>query len=169
MDEIKKIVKYSVNEFLKEIPNLLDLDVHEQAISHRIAFYIESLLSKSKYRRLNVDCEYNKNQDQPKTIDLPGEPIDYCNCKFCEQNVRKNKKDKKLFRPDIIVHKRKNENHNMIAIELKKSNVCYFDLEKLKILTKNKINRGYGYKVGVFIYFLDKKPIYKWFLKGEEI
>lgn len=170
MRELMKIIKNSVEIFLEEKVSLLELEAHEQAITHRIAFYLEYLLSKNiKYKNLDIDCEYNKHGDQPKTIDLPGEPKDYCDCKFCKKIVVKNPEDKKYFRPDIIVHKRGADRHNIIAIELKKSNICYFDLEKLKILTRDIVDGGYGYRIGVFIYFLDKKPIYKWFSKGEEI
>jgi hypothetical protein len=69
----------------------------------------------------------------------------------------------KLFRPDIVVHSRGNDNANLIVIEIKRSVVCPFDLAKLKALTTPKTDGGeFGYALGLFLHFPDGQPVYEW-------
>ena len=74
------------------------------------------------------------------------------------------------FRPDILVHKRGTDGFNLIAIEVKKDKECPFDEAKLRALTKPFDDYGeYGYELGVFIWFPENIPSYKWFVGGVEI
>ena len=62
------------------------------------------------------------------------------------------------------MHSRGNDDCNLIAIEIKKDNLCLFDAVKLRALTKLKNCEGkYEYQLGVFLYFPAGKPEYIWF------
>lgn len=170
MDEeyLKCIVSLAVDIFLEKDKELLNLShgVHEQAISHRIAVYLELFFS-SVY---HIDCEYNKQGSQnEKTVKNVSSVRCRCCCASCKSYVKKNRKKQKLIiRPDIIVHKRRENglNDNILVIEIKKRSECFFDQEKLKEMTK--VDGRFGYKLGVFIYFPESIQKFKWFINGVE-
>ena len=139
LKQLKNKVEKAVNLFLAKDKMLLDLKVYEPAVSHRVAVYLESL-----FRGFHIDCEYNKYSDLPKTMP-----------------------DGKKIRIDVLVHKRGANDNNVLTIEIKKNKKSKWDENKLKILTDQKDN--FKYKLGVFIYFPNGKPKYKWFINGEEI
>jgi len=99
--KVKEFVSRACREVeLKDI-FLLEKDVSEWAIAHRLAVYLEKY-----FPEFNVDCEYNR---------MPGE-----DGKYGEEAPKKLYGQKKI-RPDIIVHHRGSNNANLLAIELKKS------------------------------------------------
>lgn len=71
-------------------------NIHEQALSHRLAHHLEN---SGLFVGYHVDCEYNRHGENPKT-DTEGN----------------------TFRPDIIIHVRGNDEGNLIMIESKKFN-----------------------------------------------
>ncbi|MFZ2522837.1 MAG: hypothetical protein WAW92_00445 [Minisyncoccia bacterium] len=161
-----KIIK-AVECFINNDIELLDLSAHEQAISHRIGVYLESIFESEK---LSIDCEYNKHLNKPKEInlhDLDPELLKTCGCGSCKKIVARNLYEipEKSFRPDIVIHSRGNDERNLVVIEVKKHKECLFDEAKLKALTRPKnIGGEYGYELGVFIWFIENKPQYKWFV-----
>ena len=168
MDNLRYPIVRAVEEFLERDSHLLDVAAHEQAISHRIAVYLEHFF---QWRPgLNVDCEYNKHLDASKAGSFE---VDYFNkvrlefneCK-CWPCTHPSPADfhEKLFRPDILVHSRGDDDANLIVIEIKRDVVCPFDLTKLKALTTPKPNGGeFGYALGLFLHFHEGQPVYKWF------
>ena len=146
---MKDLVKKATELFIKNDFKLLQLKVYEPAVSHRIAVYIENIINfDNRYRCIkemipNIDCEYNKNMDREK-LDREG----------CS------------MRPDILVHSRLEKNQNLIAIEIKKHRTSNWDESKLKTLTNP--NGEYHYQLGVFIYFPNNIPQYRWFIGGKE-
>ncbi len=162
----------AVNLFIDNDIKLLESSAHEQAISHRIGVYLESLFESEK---LNIDCEYNKHLDEPKKIDLydlDPELCKRCKCHSCQFVIDGNYNEipERGFRPDILVHKRGTDGFNLIAIEVKKYKECPFDEAKLKALTKPFDDGGeYGYQLGVFVWFFDNKAQFKWFVAGREV
>lgn len=167
-DKVVEAVKCFINNDLE----LLDLSAHEQAISHRIGVYLESFFESEK---LKVDCEYNKHLNKPKEIDLNDlNPLLFktCNCDSCKKVVEGNTYEisEKSFRPDIVIHSRGNDERNLVAVEIKKLKECPFDEAKLRALTKSKTDGGeFGYELGVFIWFKNNEPKYKWFTNGNQI
>lgn len=132
---IISIIKNVLEQFYEKDLNLFSYSkyVHEQAISFRIAHYLAKI-----FKYYDVDCEYNKNIDKYKEID--GGKI----------------------RPDIIVHKRGNNENNLLFIEVKKDNGLYGAIdsnharEKYGLLKKDikKLKysmRVYNYKYAVEI------------------
>src|ERR1039458_4547612 len=152
--ELQIAVMWAVKRFLEEDPGLLKLDVHEQAISHRIAVYLESSIEELESRSLIIDCEYSKHLDDFKYWDLNTirtQDFVSCGCKACTaildpDPLRKSRAGRGIgerhFRPDIILHQRKVDENNLLAIEIKKDKLCGFDIEKLKTLTRAKMGGG---------------------------
>ena len=125
----------AVDAFLHFDRELLVNNTHEQAIAHRIATYIE----KSGVRGYAVDCEYNKRAGDTKRW------------------------HGRIFRPDIIVHKRNQNDRgdNLLVVEIKKDKICESNIQRLKFMT-NPYNGAFGYELGCFLYFEDGKPQYLW-------
>ncbi len=162
-NSLVELVKAAVSDFIVERPSLLELFVHEQSISHRIAVHLERRINNTQ---LHVDCEYNKNLGVPKLIEV--DDIDRiarkaCGCHVCA-DIADPMGRERSFRPDIIVHKRNSNGHNTVAIEVKKGKFCPFDEAKLKALTGSR--NDYNYQLGVFVYFPKDKPEYIWYSKG---
>ncbi|MBE5896132.1 MAG: hypothetical protein E7281_00075 [Lachnospiraceae bacterium] len=100
--------------------------VGERAAEFRIAYYLQNIvLQYSELKEFVVDCEYNNNGFTAKRVG-----------------------DRNAF-PDIIVHKRGHNDHNLLVVELKtywnKNNND--DIKKLKYLTDQR--RPYKYAVGI--------------------
>ncbi|MBR3666339.1 MAG: hypothetical protein IKN66_04170 [Ruminococcus sp.] len=116
---------------------LIDHQVNERSIVFRFAHYLQSELEKTKkYRRYNLDCEYNRNMDGPKFIheDEPG------------------------VYPDLIIHRRGNNNNNLLIIEFKTywNNDTTEDESKIREFVR--MDRNYKYKYGFSIVFMLNYP-----------
>ena len=130
----QKVVKALRVLFIKD-ECLLDNDVHEITISHKLAEYLQY-----QFSDMNVDCEYNRqippdNGDPIKRRSDTGNPV----------------------RPDIIVHKRGSNENNCLVIEIKaERDQTSKDTKKLKDYTNPKT---LGYKFGLFL-GIDRKNKY---------
>lgn len=82
---------------------LLEVDANERSITHRLGLYLQE-----KFPNFNVDCEYNRDDVEPKKIGHLGLYPD-------DEDT-----DAKTVFPDIIVHKRGTK-ENYLVIEVKKS------------------------------------------------
>lgn len=170
MEKIIKILKDSV-QLLKENDNdLIELSVHEQALSHRIAHYFENLLSNySWYRKssLTVDVEYNRSIYDEKTI--PKEICQNCEKKKKQCYVIKEDDEKKdlLCRPDIVLHKHKTHENNILIVEIKKK-ATGDDKDFAKLTRFTCPEYEYKYRIGIYIGITKEKLIYKFFKDGEE-
>ena len=124
-NEIEKRIKMALKIlYIKDI-YLIENNVEEIAITHKLGMYMENL-----FPGYDVDCEYNR--------------ITYKN-----GNLAPKKCNKHIVRPDIIVHKRGNNDDNLLALELKKNannNQEKKDMDKLK----NYISE-LGYSYGIYI------------------
>lgn len=89
--------------FIDNDRHLLEVDANERSLTHRIGMYLQD-----QFPDYDVDCEYNRNIHIPKRV----HPIEY-------HPDAQNKE--KLVLPDIIVHKRGNNDHNLLIIEFKKT------------------------------------------------
>ncbi len=131
LENIKIIINKVLNEFYERDSVLVDYNscsklICERTISARLAMYLQNA-----FKEYEVDCEYNKHINDIKTID-----------------------NKKIF-PDIVIHKRKNDEDNLIWIELKKYNSYKKsidnDRERLTIVTKENFDFKYQYGVLIII------------------
>lgn len=114
---------------------LLESNIHEVAITHKLACYLQDM-----FAYLDVDCEYNKHEENPKRV---------------------NQDEPKSIRPDIVVHRRKRDDCNLLVIEVKKIGTRQrnIDPDKLKALTDQNGNFKYKYGVGLKLYKNKDKDI----------
>lgn len=124
---IVESLEWAVQQTLDQDWDLIALGAHEQAIAHRIAFYLES-----RFSGFHVDCEYNRQKHRTKA------------------HGGESGEDPKNMRPDIIVHRR-NSDTNVLALEMKANanKESSNDMGKLKALKADK--QGYVYKAIVFV------------------
>lgn len=133
---IKRLIEKALDKLYKEDYNSLiclnhEKHVGERACVFRFGIYFSQILKREKqFKGYNLDCEYNRNYDDPK---------------------RRN--NGYLMIPDIILHKRGNNDNNIVVIEFKgwwsdvKSQKD--DIYKLKELVDpyGKYKYQYGYSI----------------------
>lgn len=113
---IEKALNESLELLLRADEGILRVDINERTISHRLAIYLEP-----HFPGWNVDCEYNRNHDDPKRL------------KIERRNVRSDDTQATTVFPDIIVHRRGTDD-NLLVIEMKKTTsqeADSYDLSKL--------------------------------------
>ncbi len=131
LENLKIIIHEAINEFILRDSYLLEHDVHEQAISHKLACYVGKRID-----GWHVDAEYNRNLQRPKSLSSCGR-----------------------VRPDILIHRRGLNNdgdtkdNNLLIIEVKKS-PSQQDKDADTNIIQAFINEyPYFYKYGAFIAF----------------
>lgn len=120
----------------------------EQASVARIFYYMQNLINTDEsfacLRKNNLDCEYNKNG----------------------QNIKATPRRKNGTRPDMILHKRGTNNHNLLVVEFKAEKglrrTGNNDLIKLEDFISPYI---YNYQLGILVKLLKDKPDYSFFRK----
>ncbi len=132
--EIEKIINNILHELIEKDSDILEININERTISHRFAVYLEKYFDDS----WSIDCEYNRDHDNKKTLDI-----------FPCSTETNDTEGKTVF-PDLIVHKRKT-NENLLVIEMKKStntnnNDRIKDIKKLEAF-----KRELNYQFAIFI------------------
>lgn len=133
LEEIIEKIESCISLFYENDRELLEIGreqmkraVSEWAVSCKLSQYLFS-----EFTNYHVDCEYNRHIDEKKQ-DESG-PI----------------------RPDIVIHKRRTDDHNLVYMEIKTPNRNEDrekDIEKVRTKTIKKEDGGlFGYKLGVFI------------------
>ncbi|MFW3340061.1 hypothetical protein ACN9JY_10010 [Aliarcobacter butzleri] len=137
MEEAK--IKTKIEQALKKLKDrdsiLLEYNLNERTISHKLGIYIENI-----FTGYDVDCEYNRISSSCKILDI-----------FPKKCVNNDDTKAITVYPDIIVHKRGNNDENYIVIEIKKSTnnspeEIAYDKRKLK-----EYKSQLGYKFAIFI------------------
>ena len=119
-NEIKDKITMVYKILLKNDHYLLEKNVNERAITHKLAEYLQML-----FPEYNVDCEYNKNFKEPNTLQPWDSITDIIVQKYqakklsCQEICRKLLTDAVSVCPDLIIHKRGTDN-NLVVIEVKK-------------------------------------------------
>lgn len=132
--EIENNVIAAINVLLERDSFLLQNNVNERSISHKLAEHLQTM-----FEDWNVDCEYNRNHDVRKELHIPYE------------TRRLDDIEAKTVFPDIIIHER-NTSNNLLVIEIKKSTNpenATFDKRKLAAFVRSPFN----YQYGLFIRF----------------
>ena len=130
-ENLKIILTEAINELTEKDSYLLEHDVHEQAISHKLACYIGN-----RIHGWNVDAEYNRNLNLPKSLSSCGR-----------------------IRPDILIHRRglnndgDSKDNNLLIIEVKKNPSLQEREADIKIIKAFINEYPYFYKFGAFIAF----------------
>jgi hypothetical protein len=109
---------------------LLENDLRKEAISHRLAFYLEEILRRDQVlslEKFSVDCEYNSGAGYQRK---------YLQIKWPKGSQSQLRKRDQHVRPDIIVHQRgrDHEHVNLLVIEVKKSSTISQTAEKFAVL-----------------------------------
>ncbi len=135
-NEIKKRVYMAIDILMKMDSYLLEKDVNERSVSHKLAEYLQNL-----FFDWHVDCEFNRKGPDKKELDGIHE---------CSEQ----KKTDRVY-PDIIIHQRGKTN-NLLVIEIKTKNEDVCDRKKLELFTK--LNGNYKYQLGLYILFKELNP-----------
>lgn len=159
----------------------------ERAIAHRLAFYLEHLLIHEfglpMDSMISVDCEYNRHRQAGKTHGISKELVEIvfaAKRKAVKTEMiskRKSKMDEIdslpsdspeftfSVAPDIVVHRRRVDDDNLLVIEVKKASnkedPRYDDLK----LTKFTHAGDYHYELGAAVMAMDDLPAENRFLK----
>ncbi len=138
-------VTQAVAELFRRDHLLLEVDVSERAITHRLALYLTPLFSE-----YDVDCEYNRHGTDPrkskKLYSLLSNNPD-----------PGNNGNGSLVLPDIVVHRRGIDSDNLLVIEVKKAVGSETDdtrdLDKLRAYCDSREREGLNYRYGLFLKF----------------
>ena len=137
--ELNKVVT-ALREFYACETHLLEKDLGERTLTHRLAVHLEQ-----HFPGWNVDCDYNRLGE--RTLRLPHGTIVSTDDHF----------GKSVY-PDIVVHQREIPN-NLLAIEVRKDSNHQppeHDQHKLRGLTDPHL--WFAYRIGVFV-ILGKKGV----------
>ena len=130
--ELNKVVA-ALQEFYARETYLLEKDLGERALTHRLAVHLEGL-----FPGWEVDCDYDRLGD--RTLRLPHGTI-----------VSTDEHLAKSIYPDIVVHQRAIPN-NLLAIEVRKAanhQPPEHDQQKLRALTDPDL--WFAYWIGVYL------------------
>lgn len=130
---MEKIIDAVLEQLVSCDKDILEVNINERTISHRFAVYLEPY-----FDEWSVDCEYNRDHDDKKTLDI-----------FPEDNKTNDTEAKTVF-PDIIVHKRMT-GENLLVIEMKKSTN---NIDKDRNKDKHKLKafkRELDYQFAIFL------------------
>lgn len=163
----------AINEVLHKDWEIINNTVNERTICHKFAEYLQRSPLFSNY---SVDVEYNRNRekgkDHPKYLLIINEEFEHKQDSLDHKDLNTFYQEVSTF-PDIIIHKRLVNTHNLLVIEVKKNNNnsnWSIDYRKLKGFTLPP-EEGYGYTLGVHVNFFVDKPVVEiqWYKKGEEL
>lgn len=119
--DVNAAVSRALATLLERDSYLLLKNVNERSISHRFAIYLES-----QFPGWDVDCEYNRNHDDVKRLQLEARHAS-------DQDI-----EAITVFPDIIVHHR-SKDENLLVIEMKKTGSrenANYDIKKLEAFKK---------------------------------
>lgn len=171
--DIKERIERALNAVLKYDLYLLQNDLNERTIAHKLATYLECT-----FPGYHVDCEYNRNvlrDDGKKYINMLKMELKRLQLlKDKEETIDKDIIERLVY-PDIIIHIRGTQ-QNLCIIEIKKSTSTVsndYDKLKLKYYTSSDNENDLEYKLGIFIKFLTNvsEPVYdlEWYADGTKI
>jgi len=176
--EVKAKLETAINSLLEDDFYLIQNNISERAITHKLAEHLQRTFPEYK-----VDCEYNKYEKIDKFIGIDRENLSKRLIKKYHEKLESLELDGLLSistYPDIIVHIRGCNKHNLLIVEVKKFHGEPVELDelKLKAFTEHGIN-PYEYQLGVSVIIKTNKdrsetfeieyPTLKCFENGEEI
>ena len=117
---VKERLEAAVSRLYKEDSHLFVVDAHECSLTFRLGLYLQQ-----SFPDCHVDCEYNRDGEVAKRNEA-GDPV----------------------RPDILIHKRGSNEHNLLAIEAKKKPENDYDQKKLMGYIQK---QNYAYAVSIVL------------------
>lgn len=147
-----RLLKQVVNKIYKEKRFLLyyskgDRIELEQTFAFRAGVHFNNKIKRTKYKNLDLDSEYNKNQG----------------------NIKDTKHFPNGVRLDLLLHQRNSKNKNKMVAEFKGwwNNEIKNDIKKLKDLSN--FSDKYRYRLGALVIIKDNKANYRYFIRGVEM
>ncbi|PIB27892.1 hypothetical protein [Maribacter sp. 4G9] len=173
ISDILKIFNKSLTSLFKYDKWLIENDLSEQCITHKLAEHLQR-----NFLGYNVDCEYNGNIDSEggkKRIVAVKRNLKENNLiKRSEELSGQDLINRAVF-PDVIIHKRGSNENNLCIIEVKKStNKSDFKYDEIKLsaYTTDYYGNDLKYKLGIFLCIetgtSDKAFEIKTFINGME-
>ncbi len=147
--EIKENLDTAISNLNGNDSYLLENDINEPCVSHRLALHMTPL-----FEGYHVDCEYNGNVDDhngKKRIQVLKDEVLRAGIVVDDNNEI----IEKLIYPDIIVHNRGDNNHNILIIEVKKktNKMIEYDRVKLRAYTSRYYEDGLEYRLGCLLIY----------------
>ena len=137
--ELNKVVT-ALQEFYAREAFLLDKDLGERTLTHRLAVHCEK-----QFSGWDVDCEFNRLGE--RTLRLPHGSI-----------VSTDDHLGKSVYPDIVVHQREIPN-NLLTVEIRKaSNHTALDHDQHKLMALTDPHVWFAYEIGVLL-VLDRQCV----------
>lgn len=116
-DEVQALLNVAIDTLVRVDHHLLDVNASERSVTHQLAAHLASL-----FPDYSVDCEYNRDGFDIKKLAL-------------EPHVAEGDAlDAVTVFPDIVLHVRGTNSHNLLVVEVKKAaskGSTEYDLKKL--------------------------------------
>ena len=143
---VKDKIINAYKKLLEKDIYLLKNDVNERSITHKMAEYLQQ-----EFSEYHVDCEYNRDGHFTK--------------KLATKKIDTDDIEAQTIYPDIIIHKRGDNNNNFVIIEAKKAYANEIgknkDIQKLKDYEEQ-----LHYKFAIFITFYIGEDVNKYKIDG---
>lgn len=156
--QIKQKVHIAVGVLFKYDSFLLENDVNERAISHKLAEYLQL-----QFTDFDVDCEYNRMNGRNADVKYITKKLGL----QVSKSVTSDDAEATTVFPDIIIHKRHSNKDNLLVVEIKKQSSKLgreHDFKKLRAFTSE-----LEYALGLYLEFSeDGLSSCKCFKLGEE-
>lgn len=131
---IKEVLISALMELYEKDAELIQNGTNEDTLNGRLACYLRLILEDDI---IKVDIEYNRHIDDVKYYGSEG----------------------KYAVVDIVVHQRRSDAYNLMAVECKREEISAGDIEKIKAL----VSPEYMYNIGATISYYQKEiNFYKW-------
>jgi len=147
-DDVEALARRAIRKLIVEQWILAGLDVGERTITSHLFKYMA--IDRKLPPWLDVDHEYNKSGDQglAKRIGWPSESLDV--------------NGERRVMPDIVVHRRGTNKHNIAAIEAKRNGRDdEYDVRKVRALTDRPYYYGFGVLLDLGISKCDNITVWK--------
>jgi hypothetical protein len=149
-EEIEYKIKIALGILFKNDSFLLEKDVNERSISHKLAEYLQE-----QFPDYDVDCEYNWQTDDfeershKKQVVFTSEEEALFYPKTDKERIKDN--NAHTVYPDIIVHKRGHNQNNLMIVEIKKSSNSDEKAKEKDKLKLEKYKEKFSYSYTLFL------------------
>ncbi len=152
--DIERRVRRAIERLQEHYMYLLTTDANERSITHHLAVYLQQ-----EFQCWDVDVEYNRDGHGVKrlSLGLPSAPSEDTNAV--------------TVYPDIVVHRRGDNDYNLLVVEVKKRGCGHGqDERKLAAFTTPLPEDGLGYRWGLHLILESKeqgKASLCWYKQGK--
>lgn len=160
--DIECRVRRAIEKLWEHDRHLLTTDVNERSITHHLANHLQQ-----EFQNWNVDVEYNRDDRNVKRLSIPTE----LSSEAAKNNVSRKDTNAVTVYPDIIVHRRGDNDYNLLVVEVKKRGCGHGqDERKLAAFTTPLPEDGLGYRWGLHLILESKeqgKASLCWYKQGK--